>query len=413
MGILEDALNYQDTKRSQRMAQAALKAKIDARKIKEGTYRGIDLIDGTARIQLDGQPNTTSGYRLITNAPLGDGDRVSIRPDGVGLPRADARNVAPVADITESEQVQKSLIYVTNFSDATISVINTRNLVIDTIEGFNNYTSFMAYCPKNNSIYVSDYQDSLDDRIKVVNLNTNEIVSTIQLDKGRIVDIIYCPLNKKIYVSCAINGEDDRIAVINPITNTVDTIIPLGLNGSPSGLAYCPSNKKIYVAANQITGSSHFVVRINPVTDTIDAVIAVTHQAFYLVYCPANNSIYVSSQNTSLSVIDVATNAVTLNIYYEAGFGITFLVYCPFNRKIYGSSVSASAAFVINPITNAADAAINEIGYGGLAYCSSNNRIYAADFSGDKIHVINPVTNTIDAVLEVGSSPYQVLCVER
>ena len=98
MGILDDALNYQDGKRSRRLSQVARKAKIDSHKIKEGTYRGIDLTDGTARIQLDGQPNATSGYRLITNAPLGDGDRVSIRPNGVGLPRADARNVAPLVD---------------------------------------------------------------------------------------------------------------------------------------------------------------------------------------------------------------------------------------------------------------------------------------------------------------------------
>ena len=102
MGILDDALNSQDAKRSQRLSKEAQKSKIDSNKIKEGTYRGIDLVDGTAKIQLDGQINTTSGYRLITNAPLGDGDRVSIRPNGVGMPRADAKNVAP--KIAEEEK---------------------------------------------------------------------------------------------------------------------------------------------------------------------------------------------------------------------------------------------------------------------------------------------------------------------
>lgn len=104
MGLLDDALEIQDGKRSRRLSQSARKAKIDSHKIKEGTYRGMDLTDGTARVQLDDQPTTTSGYRLITNAPLGNGDRVSIRPNGVGLPRADARNVAPkVEDIVAAE----------------------------------------------------------------------------------------------------------------------------------------------------------------------------------------------------------------------------------------------------------------------------------------------------------------------
>ena len=107
MGILDDAINSQGAKRSQRLSREAQKSKIENNKIKEGTYRGIDLVDGTAKIQLDGQTNTTSGYKLITNAPLGDGDRVSIRPNGVGMPRADAKNVAPKKD---TEKVKEKLV---------------------------------------------------------------------------------------------------------------------------------------------------------------------------------------------------------------------------------------------------------------------------------------------------------------
>ena len=128
MGILDDALNLQDAKRSQRLSREAQKSKIENNKIKEGTYRGIDLVDGTAKIQLDGQTNTTSGYKLITNAPLGDGDRVSIRPNGVGMPRADAKNVAPkIAEIVKKvELIFASLGYV---GIATPS--NTRDVFLD------------------------------------------------------------------------------------------------------------------------------------------------------------------------------------------------------------------------------------------------------------------------------------------
>lgn len=111
MGILDDALNSQDAKRSQRLNREAQKSKIEANKIKEGTYCGVDLVDGTALIQLDGQESITSGYRLITNAPLGDGDRVSLRPNGVGLPRADAKNVAPkIAANTDADILREATI---------------------------------------------------------------------------------------------------------------------------------------------------------------------------------------------------------------------------------------------------------------------------------------------------------------
>lgn len=109
MGILDDALDLQNAKRSQRMRAEARKAKIQASKIKEGTYRGVDLTDGTARIQLDGQSTITSGYRLISNAPLGNGDRVAIRPNGVALPRADARNVAP--PVAEDVAIEQQFVF--------------------------------------------------------------------------------------------------------------------------------------------------------------------------------------------------------------------------------------------------------------------------------------------------------------
>ena len=114
MGILDDAINSQDAKRSQRLSKEAQKTKIENNKIKEGTYRGIDLADGTARIQLDGEETATSGYKLITNAPLGDGDRVSIRPNGVGMPRADAKNVAPkiTEEIKKVDLIFASLGYI-------------------------------------------------------------------------------------------------------------------------------------------------------------------------------------------------------------------------------------------------------------------------------------------------------------
>ena len=143
MGILDDALNSQDAKRSQRLNREAQKSKIENNKIKEGTYCGVDLVDGTAIVQLDGQDSTTSGYRLITNAPLGDGDRVSIRPNGMGLPRADAKNVAPkiaTEVIKKDELIFASLGYV-----GIATPRNTQDFFLDTRTSYLNKGGLMQY----------------------------------------------------------------------------------------------------------------------------------------------------------------------------------------------------------------------------------------------------------------------------
>ena len=178
MGILDDALNLQDAKRSQRLSREAQKSKIENNKIKEGTYRGIDLIDGTAKIQLDGQTNTTSGYKLITNAPLGDGDRVSIRPNGVGMPRADAKNVAPkvAEEIKKVDLIFASLGYIgiTTFNNVQSLFLESRTK-LDT-GGLMKY----AYIPKSLKFSAKEKFDATQNtRIPPNPIGTNYVVNFV------------------------------------------------------------------------------------------------------------------------------------------------------------------------------------------------------------------------------------------
>jgi hypothetical protein len=62
------------------------------------TYQGIDPIDGTDKVMINGETN--SGFNLISNASLSIGERVFLRPNqSGGLQRVDARNVAPVVPV--------------------------------------------------------------------------------------------------------------------------------------------------------------------------------------------------------------------------------------------------------------------------------------------------------------------------
>jgi hypothetical protein len=64
------------------------------------TYQGIDPVDGTDRVAINGETN--SGFNLISNASLSIGERVFLRSNQGALQRVDAKNnppETPIADI--------------------------------------------------------------------------------------------------------------------------------------------------------------------------------------------------------------------------------------------------------------------------------------------------------------------------
>jgi hypothetical protein len=66
------------------------------------TYQGIDPIDGTDRVAINGEIN--SGFKLICNAPLPIGERVYLRKNKQGrLQRVDARNRLVAVSATEPD----------------------------------------------------------------------------------------------------------------------------------------------------------------------------------------------------------------------------------------------------------------------------------------------------------------------
>lgn len=96
MGLLDDAIARQNQKRIFRMGELNKAAKREANRQKFGTFIGRNLLDGTAIVLLDGDITPTSGFRLISNANVVNGDRVAIRKTE-GLWRADALNVREIA----------------------------------------------------------------------------------------------------------------------------------------------------------------------------------------------------------------------------------------------------------------------------------------------------------------------------
>ena len=94
MGLADIARAKQIQKQLDRLQSVQDAEERDRHAYKFATYQGKDPVDGTDIVEVNGA--RTSGFKLISNAPLSIGDRVNLRPNQQGLQRVDAKNVAPI-----------------------------------------------------------------------------------------------------------------------------------------------------------------------------------------------------------------------------------------------------------------------------------------------------------------------------
>lgn len=95
--FLNKIINIAKSAQSDRIINQAAKEKRDRLLPSFTTYQGIDPIDGTDRVAINGETN--SGFNLISNASLSIGERVFLRPNQDGLQRVDTKNNPPESPI--------------------------------------------------------------------------------------------------------------------------------------------------------------------------------------------------------------------------------------------------------------------------------------------------------------------------
>ncbi len=168
-----------------------------------------------------------------------------------------------------------NLIYIPNFDDNTVSVINsTDNSVIDTIEVGDNPTD-LALNPYNNLLYIATLNNKT---VLVINATNISVIDTIKLDKFPEA-LAVNPITDFLYVA---NRGNNTVSIINSTDNSIVKTIEVG------GLLH--------------TGL----------------------EARYLYYDTANNILYVGIANT-ISIVDGISNEVISNNII-AGTSLTKIV---------------------------------------------------------------------------------------
>ncbi|MDR0884698.1 MAG: YncE family protein [Oscillospiraceae bacterium] len=234
--------------------------------------------------------------------------------------------------------------------------------------------------------YVTEYNGTM----QVLNLNTNQVVTTIQGDfHGKAA---VNPTTNYVYVA---DSDGQHLDVINAATNTVVAQIPT--LGAPYSVAVNPVTNKIYVSETDQNGAGYVQV-IDGATNQVIKTIPGFDQAYRIAVNPNTNKVYVTSENPNyvnsanaslLTTIDGASDTISnqqqfQGYIYEGDIAVDTVN----NQVTVASSYSSGNTFLFD-------------GNGNLVR-RINNGSYYNDVYGA---AVNPETgNTYEASQSTGLS---------
>ena len=285
--------------------------------------------------------------------------------------------------------------YVTNFTSATVSVIDIgTNTVVATVP-VGSLPRRLAITPDGTRAYVGNQSSNT---VSVIDIGTNTVVATVPVGNTPI-GVAITPDGSRAYVT---NVSSNTVSVIDIGMNTVVAIVPFG--GQPLGVAITPDGTRAYVT----NISSNTVSVIATGTNTVVASVPVGSRPFRIAITPDGTRAYVTNlSSNNVSVIATGTNTVVATVPVgntPVGVAIT-----PDGSRAYVANVNSNTVSVIATGTNTVVATV-PVGNTpvGVAITPDGSRAYVTNISSNTISVIATGTNTVVATVPVGSQPFGV-----
>ena len=189
-----------------------------------------------------------------------------------------------------------------------------------------------AVNPEDDLIYVANYHD---DTVSVIDSVTHEIVATIAVSDGPQSIAVNTSTNR-IYVG---NGlPPTSLSVIDGATRTVIGTIPLGLSFLAGiGLAVNSDTDRVYVTSML----DNAVGVVDGTTGEVLATVPVGLFPTGVDVNPVTNRVYVTnSGDDSISVLDGVTNSVISTIAVNSGMSPTAVAVNPLTNRIYVANIA-------------------------------------------------------------------------
>jgi YVTN family beta-propeller protein len=322
--------------------------------------------------------------------------------------KEDDQDAAQVVNKTGS-----GFMYVTNFGDNTVSVINTTsNKVIKKGIPVGTLSIPLAFDSKHEAIYVGNSDvtfPTVDNKITVIDVATNKVVDTIKIPKNTGIKsaaegIAFDSKHNRMYVALFNTSFPHTTIVIDTDADTVIKIIK-GFS-QPFSIAFDSKHNRMYVAntgpfVNVIGTTLNKVIKTISLSNTIGP----TDIAFD----SQHNRMYISDSHGSVVVLSTVTNKVIKTIP-NVGLRPQSLAFDSKHKTMYVTNIGGSNVSVINTTSNKVIKTIN-VGKDptDIAFDSQHNRMYVTDFDKDVVTVISTVTNkVIKTIHSVGKEPYRI-----
>ena len=215
-------------------------------------------------------------------------------------------------------------MYVANYSDGTVSVIDTTTDTVTATVTVGSGPLFLASV--GTKMYVAN---SADGTVSVIDTTTDTVTATVTVGSG---PLFLASVGTKMYVA---NYSDGTVSVIDTTTDTVTATVTVG-----SGPLFLASvGTKMYVA-NYSDGT---VSVIDTTTDTVTATVTVGSGPNFL--ASVGTKMYVANYSDgTVSVIDTTTDTVTATV--TVGSGPSFLA--SVGTKMYVTNYGDGTVSVID-----------------------------------------------------------------
>lgn len=269
--------------------------------------------------------------------------------------------------------------------------------------------------PKTNMIYVTNYGDNT---VSVINGKTNSVIATVSVGKAP-VHVAVNPNTNSVYVA---NAKGNTVSVINGNNNSIITTLPVGflrsyptLIARPVGVAVDTNTNMVYVT----TANGNIVHVIDGLSNSRISTIIINNDIlgeWGIGINQKTNKIYVSNAHDgTLSVLKgikrskkhpkaLLYNSVIITL--PVGNRPYNLAVNTSTNMIYVANFKSDTVTVINGANNSVVKTV-QVGEGPISVSANpkTNMIYVANFTSESISVISGESNSVIAVIPFVDEP--------
>ena len=273
-------------------------------------------------------------------------------------------------------------------TNGTLSVIQaSTGALIQTIAGLGNFPQSLGITPNGGLIYVTN---SSSGTVSVIDTAKNQVVGApINLGPNYPLAVVFTPNGRHAYV---VNALSNNVSIIATATNTVvGTPIPVG--ALPDGISISPDGKKAYVENYGTNGTGTTISVINIAKGQVTKTLTVGPGPSQSAITPDGNYLLVpiqgspSAPGNTVTIISTLTDAVIADSI-PVGNGPVYVAITPDGRYAYVTNQTDGTVSIIDITRLTAPYTFTDLGsFGGdysYAYGINNEGVVVGRASDSK-----------------------------